>query len=87
VVLALGPLRCERAQLLELSGETVAGALERAEVGQARPSGGAHLEMTGRGHVRERVGEDRRVLALEPGNLCPQRATSGAFSLEGDTVG
>jgi hypothetical protein len=60
----------EPAKLLHAAGEPVTRALELREARQAG-SGQRRVSGARRGYVREGLGDDRRELALEPGDLRP----------------
>jgi hypothetical protein len=68
-------------EALELGGQRVARALERAQVeqprkaaGNARTRGRGDIRRARRRDVREALGHDRRELTLEARDLLPQRA-------------
>jgi len=89
----LGARACEPTQILQTAGEPIARALELGEVEQARPRRGlparSRTAAAGRGDIGERVHDDLRELALEPGDLRLQRGACrqlGGGCLSQDTV-
>jgi hypothetical protein len=74
----LGAAGGEAAQLLHARGQRVARALELPQVEQA-PAGRRLRGPVRGGDVRERVGDDRRELALQPCDLPAQRRARTAL--------
>jgi len=66
-------------QLLHARGKQVANALELAEVEQHRTAGARADGRDGGGNEGEAFGDDRGTLALQPGDLRPQRPPGGAL--------